>query len=225
MCQACVRECPVWIGHVDLIAGMRRHLVAEGQLAGPPATSLRRLANSGNPWGLPAAERAKWAEGLDVPTLEENPDAEILYWVGCAGAYDQRAQKVARAFVRLLRRAGVSFAVLGPEERCTGDPARRLGDEFLFQEMAQANVETLNRRGVRRIVTACPHCFNTLANEYPQFGGQYEVRHHSAFLQELIAAGRLPFGQPPGVMESPGVSPPANLRRPSGADGPPAPEG
>jgi Fe-S oxidoreductase/nitrate reductase gamma subunit len=191
MCQACVRECPVWIGHVDLIAGMRRHLVAEGQLSGPPATALRRLANSGNPWGLPAAERSRWSEGMEVPTLAENPTAEVLYWVGCAAAYDQRSQKVARAFVRLLRQAGVSFAVLGPEERCTGDPARRLGDEFLFQELAQANVETLNRRKVRRIVTACPHCFNTLGNEYPQFGGTFEVIHHSALLAELVRQGKL----------------------------------
>jgi Fe-S oxidoreductase/nitrate reductase gamma subunit len=191
MCQACVRECPVWIGHVDLIAGMRRHLVAEGQLSGPPAVALRRLANSGNPWGLPAAERSKWSEGLDVPTLAENPRAEVLYWVGCAASYDQRSQRVARAFVRLLRQAGVSFAVLGREERCTGDPARRLGDEFLFQELAQGNIETLNRRQVRRIVTACPHCFNTLGNEYPQFGGHYEVVHHSAFLADLVRQGKL----------------------------------
>jgi Fe-S oxidoreductase/nitrate reductase gamma subunit len=225
MCQACVRECPSLIGHVDLVAGMRRHLVAQGEVAGPPGVALRRIGNSGNPWGMPAADRMAWAEGLEIPTAAERPDAAVLYWVGCAAAFDQRAQKVARAFAALMRQAGVDFAILGREERCTGDPARRIGDEFLFQELAQTNIETLNRRGVRRIVTACPHCFNTLRNEYPQFGGQYEVQHHSAFLQELIAQGRLPSEQPPGVMESPGVSPPADLRRPSGADGPPAPKG
>jgi Fe-S oxidoreductase len=191
MCQACVRECPALIGHVDLVAGMRRYLVAQGEVAGPPGVALRRIGNSGNPWGMPAADRQAWAEGLEIPTAAERPDAEVLYWVGCAAAFDQRAQKVARAFAELMRRAGVDFAILGREERCTGDPARRIGDEFLFQELAQANVETLNRRGARRIVTACPHCFNTLCNEYPQFGGRYEVQHHSAFLQELIAAGKL----------------------------------
>jgi Fe-S oxidoreductase/nitrate reductase gamma subunit len=208
MCQACVRECPALIGHVDLVAGMRRYLVAQGEIAGPPGVALRRIGNSGNPWGMPAADRQAWAEGLEIPTAAERPDAEVLYWVGCAAAFDQRAQKVARAFAELMRRAGVEFAILGREERCTGDPARRIGDEFLFQELAQANVETLNRRGVHRIVTACPHCFNTLRNEYPQFGGQYEVQHHSTFLQELLEAGRLSCGQPLGVTGSLGEGAP-----------------
>jgi Fe-S oxidoreductase len=196
MCQACVRECPSLIGHVDLVAGMRRFLVAEGQLSGPPGVALRRIGNSSNPWGMAASDREAWAEGLDIPTLSERPDAQgeapLLYWVGCAGAFDQRSQKVARAFSELMKRAGVSFAILGREERCTGDPARRLGDEFLFQELARTNAETMNRHGVRRIVTACPHCFNTLRNEYPRFGGSYTVQHHSEFLAELVAARKLP---------------------------------
>jgi Fe-S oxidoreductase/nitrate reductase gamma subunit len=191
MCQGCVRECPALISHVDLVAGMRRHLVAEGEVAGPPGVALRRIGNSGNPWGMPAGDREAWAEGLGVPTIAQRPDASVLYWVGCAGAFDQRTQKVARAFAQLMQRAGVDFAILGREERCTGDPARRIGDEFLFQELAQGNVETLNRHQVRRIVTACPHCFNTLRNEYPQFGGRYTVQHHSELLAELVAAGKL----------------------------------
>jgi Fe-S oxidoreductase/nitrate reductase gamma subunit len=204
MCQACVRECPALIRHVDLVAGMRRHLVAEGEVAGPPGVALRRIGNSGNPWGMPAADREAWAEGLGVPTLAQRPDAAVLYWVGCAAAFDQRAQKVARAFAQLMQRAGVDFAILGREERCTGDPARRIGDEFLFQELAQGNIETLNRHHVRRIVTACPHCFNTLRNEYPQFGGQYHVQHHSEFLADLVAQGRLASGVSKGDKEMAG---------------------
>jgi Fe-S oxidoreductase/nitrate reductase gamma subunit len=194
MCQACVQECPVLIGHVDLISDMRRDLIGEGKLAGPPAKSLQQIGNQANPYGRPNGERLAWAEGLDVPTAESNPDFEYLLWVGCAAAFDPRAQKVARATVQLLRKAGVNFAVLGKEETCTGDPARRIGDEFLFQERAQTNVETLNRRKAKKIVTPCPHCHNTLKNEYPQFGGQYEVQHHSSLLAELIGDGRLKAG-------------------------------
>ncbi|MDQ3413675.1 MAG: (Fe-S)-binding protein [Verrucomicrobiota bacterium] len=128
---------------------------------------------------------------MDVPTVESNPDFEYLFWVGCAASFDPRAQKVARATAQLLKKGGVNFAVLGKEETCTGDPARRIGDEFLFQERATTNVETLGRRQVKKIVTACPHCHNTLQNEYPQFGGQYEVQHHSTLLAELIEAGHL----------------------------------
>jgi Fe-S oxidoreductase len=136
-------------------------------------------------------DRLAWAEGLDVPTIQARPDAEWLFWVGCAGSFDPRAQKVARAFARLLAQAGVRYAVLGPEERCTGDAARRLGDEFLFQELAQANVRTLARHKVRRIVTICPHCYNTFKHEYPQFGGNYAVVHHTELLAELLQTGRL----------------------------------
>jgi len=191
MCQACVQECPVLIGHVDLISDMRRDLIGEGKLSGPPAKTLQQIGNQSNPYGRPNADRLAWAEGLDVPTVESNPGFEYLFWVGCAASFDPRAQKVARATAQLLKKAGVNFAVLGKEETCTGDPARRIGDEFLFQERAQANIDTLGRRRAKKIVTPCPHCHNTLKNEYPQFGGQYEVQHHSALLAELIAAGRL----------------------------------
>jgi len=191
MCQACVEECPVLIGHVDLISDMRRDLIGQGKLSGPPAKALQQIGNQSNPYGRPNSERFAWADGLGVPTVESNPVFEYLLWVGCASSFDPRAQKVARATALLLKEAGVNFAVLGKEERCTGDPARRIGDEFLFQQLAQTNIETLARHKAKKIVTPCPHCYNTLKNEYPQFGGQYEVAHHSALLAELVGAGRL----------------------------------
>jgi len=194
MCQACVQECPVLIGHVDLISDMRRHLVGEGKLSGPPARALQQVGNQSNPYGRPNSQRLDWAEGLNVPMVESNPDFEYLLWVGCAASFDPRAQKVARATAQLLKDAGVSFAVLGPEECCTGDPARRIGDEFLFQQLAQTNIETLARRGVKKIVTPCPHCYNTFKNEYPQRGGKYHVQHHSTMLAELVGARRLNDG-------------------------------
>jgi len=194
MCQACVEECPVLIGHVDLISDMRRDLIGEGKLSGPPAKALQQIGNQSNPYGRPNSERLAWAEGLDVPTVEVNPSFEYLLWVGCAASFDPRAQKVARATAELLKEAKVNFAVLGTKERCTGDPARRIGDEFLYQQLAQANVETLTRHKAKKIVTPCPHCYNTLKNEYPQFGGQYQVQHHSQLLAELIGAGRLSNG-------------------------------
>jgi Fe-S oxidoreductase len=191
MCQACVQECPVLIGHVDLINDLRRDLIGEGRLSGPPAKTLQQIGNQGNPYGRPNVERLAWAEGLNIPTVETNPDFEYLFWVGCAASFDPRAQKIARATAELLREAGVNFAVLGKEETCTGDPARRIGDEFLFQERAQTNIATLNRTKAKKIVTPCPHCHNTLKNEYAQFGGHYEVQHHSALLAELLQSGRL----------------------------------
>jgi Fe-S oxidoreductase len=194
MCQACVQECPVLIGHVDLISDMRRDLIGEGKLSGPPAKALQQIGGQSNPYGRSNSERLAWAEGLAVPTAESNPGFEHLFWVGCAASFDPRAQKIARATVQLLKDAGVNFAVLGKEETCTGDPARRIGDEFLFQQRAQTNVETLTRRKVKKMVTPCPHCYNTLKNEYPQFGGHYEVQHHSTLLAELLAAGRLSDG-------------------------------
>jgi Fe-S oxidoreductase/nitrate reductase gamma subunit len=198
MCQACVQECPVLIGHVDLISDMRRDLIGEGKLSGPPAKALQQVGSQSNPYGRSNSERLAWAEGLEVPTAESNPSFEYLFWVGCAASFDPRAQKVARATVQLLKDAGVNFAVLGKEETCTGDPARRIGDEFLFQQRAQTNVETLTRRNVKKIVTPCPHCYNTLKNEYPQFGGHYEVQHHSTLLAKLVGVGRLSNGSSNG---------------------------
>ena len=190
-CSACVGVCPVRVDPLTLITDLRRNRVGEGALSGTAATALRRMQSSSNPWGLPAAERANWSEGLGVPTAKENPGFEVLYWIGCAGSYDRRAQRVTRAVVKLLKHAGVNFAILGREEKCTGESARRLGDEFLFQELAQANIATLAKYNVRKILAHCPHCLNSLLKDYPQFGGHYEVVHHTQFISELIQAGRL----------------------------------
>jgi Fe-S oxidoreductase/nitrate reductase gamma subunit len=195
-CGACNNECPVLIEHPTLIMEMRRYRVAEGNLRGTAAGTLQRLMTQSNPWGLPLAERTRWAEGLKVPTARENPHFELLFWVGCAGAYDSRGQQVARAIVKLLQRAGVNFAILGDEERCTGDTARRLGEELLFQELAMQNRETLNRYQPKRIMTMCPHCLHTLKNEYHRLtdgaAPAWEVVHHTQVLAELIQQGRLP---------------------------------
>jgi Fe-S oxidoreductase len=173
------------------IVEMRRHLVGEGQVVGSSQSALRTIAARGNPWGLPPEERDAWAEGLDVPRTDENPAPDVLLWVGCAGSYDRRNQQVTRALAKILKAANVNFAILGKRERCTGDPARRIGDEFTFMEQAQANVATLAGVKFKKIVTQCAHCFNTLGNEYPDFGGNYEVVHHTAFIEQLIAEGKL----------------------------------
>ena len=192
-CGACVHECPVSIEHVDHIVDLRRHLVmAESRFPTEAGTMLRDVGRSSNPWGKAQAERAAWAEGLDVRVLAPgDPPPEILYWVGCAASFDERARATARATASLLLAAGLDVAILGPRESCTGDPARRMGDEFTFQAQAQQNVATLGEAGVTRIVTSCPHCFNTLGNEYADFGGSYEVVHHTELLAELVREGAL----------------------------------
>ena len=192
-CGACMQECPVDIEHIDHIVDLRRNLVmAESAMPPGAAPMLRNLETTGNPWGQPQATRAAWAEGLDVPILAEgDPAPDVLFWVGCAGSFDDRSKKIAQAMARLLARAEVRFAVLGPREHCTGDPARRMGNEFLFQTLAERNVETLRAAGVTKIVANCPHCFNTLANEYPEYGGTFEVMHHTELLERLVAEGRL----------------------------------
>ena len=190
-CGACVHECPVDIEHIDTIVDLRRALVmGESRFPAEAGTMLRNLENSSNPWGQPQASRADWAGGLDVPIVNGSAP-EVLYWVGCAGSFDDRAKQISRAVAELLTRAGVSFAILGPRELCTGDPARRMGNEFLFQTLAEQNVETLNGLGVRTIVANCPHCFNTLRNEYPDYGGTFEVLHHSELIARLVGEGRL----------------------------------
>ncbi len=192
-CGACVHECPVSIEHVDHIVDLRRNLVmVESRLPGDAESMLRDVERGGNPWGKPQAERASWADGLGVRILEpgDRPPA-YLYWVGCAAAFDERARSAAISTTKLMLAAGLDVAILGPRESCTGDPARRAGNEYLFQSFAQANVETLNGAGVTKIVASCPHCFNTLANEYPDFGGRYEVVHHSELLADLVDRGRL----------------------------------
>jgi Fe-S oxidoreductase len=192
-CGACVRECPVDIEHIDTIVDLRRNLVmAESRFPQEAGAMLRGVENQENPWGQPASARLDWTKDVEVRVLEEgDPAPEVLFWVGCAGAFDERAQQTTRSVVRLLQAAGVDVAVLGPRERCTGDPARRMGHEYLFQMLAEQNVETLNGAGVTKIVASCAHCFNTFANEYPDYGGTYEVVHHTQLLSELIAAGRL----------------------------------
>ena len=192
-CGACVYECPVSIEHVDHIIDLRRELVmVSSRFPAEAGTMLRDVERSANPWGKPQTERADWAEGLDVPVLEpgaEPPD--VLFWVGCAPAYDERAREGARSTAKLMQAAGVDFAILGPRECCTGDPARRMGDEYTFQAYARQNVETLNEQKVTKIVTTCPHCYNSLGKEYPDFGGRYEVVHHTELLAELVRDGRL----------------------------------
>ncbi len=197
-CGACVEQCPVDIEHVDHIMEIRRHQVLiESSFPPEAGAMLKNLENRGNPWGLPASSRLDWAKGLpfDVPVVGEDVEdlssVDYLYWVGCAGALEDRAKKTTRAFAELLHEAGVSFGVLGPGEGCSGDPARRIGNEFLFQMLAQTNVETLDEAGAKKIVASCPHCFNTLANEYPQLGGRYEVVHHTQLLSRLVEEGRL----------------------------------
>jgi Fe-S oxidoreductase len=191
-CGACMQECPVNIEHVDHIVDMRRNLVmAESRFPAEAGALLRNMESSKNPWGVPQGQRADWADGLGVRILEDGEAPEYLYWVGCAASFDDRAKKIARSTARLLQRAGVRFAILGPREVCNGDPARRMGNEFLFQELARENVETLNGVGVRKIIVNCPHCFNTLRNEYPDFGGHYEVIHHTQLFARLIEQGRL----------------------------------
>jgi Fe-S oxidoreductase/nitrate reductase gamma subunit len=195
-CRACVHECPVLIEHVDAIVDMRRYLTLTlGDIPGTGALGLQNLNRAGNPWGQPPTARSEWAQGLDVPLMADRGEVEVLWWVGCAGSYDERSQKISKALVKIFKAAGVDYAILGQEETCNGDPARRLGDEYTFQVMAQQNIETLKQYRFKRIVTACPHCFSTLSNEYPDFGGKWEVVHHSQFVHELIGAGRLKLSQ------------------------------
>ncbi len=196
-CRACERECPVLIEHVGEIVGMRRHLtLEEGRLPDTLAGALRNTERQGNPWGQARHQRSAWAAGLDVPVMADVGHAEVLYWVGCAGSYDPRNQKVSQAMVRILRAAGIEFAILGEEETCNAEWARRAGEEYLYQMQAEANVETLKQYEFKRIVTQCPHCYNTLKHEYPQFGGTWEVVHHSQLIAELVAAGRLRPSRP-----------------------------
>jgi Fe-S oxidoreductase len=197
-CGACVEQCPVDIEHVDHIMDMRRfQVLIESSFPSEAGTMLKNLETKGNPWGLNARARLDWTEGLDfeVPVVgqdvEDLSEVDYLYWVGCAGALEDRAKKTTRAFAELLHIAGVRFAVLGAAEACSGDPARRLGNEFVFQMLAQQNVETLNEAKATTIVATCPHCFNSLAREYPQVGGHFDVVHHTQLLQRLVDEGRL----------------------------------
>ncbi|MEY2478658.1 MAG: hypothetical protein QOG87_3973 [Actinomycetota bacterium] len=199
-CKACDEICPVNIEILDKILDMRRYLsLMESDFPTELGNAYRSMENQENPWGMSQGERADWAKAIpeEVPIVDGSSafEHEYLYWVGCAGSFDDKNKKVTVATAKLLHRAGIDFAILGPSEKCTGDPARRSGNEYIFQMLATQNVETLNGMGVKKIVTQCPHCFNTLANEYPQLGGQYEVVHHSQFLEWLIAQGKLDMGE------------------------------
>ena len=191
-CAACVEACPVFIEQMPKIVDMRRFLVMEeAEFPDSMQEAVMSLERRGHPFSGTQATRLDWAEGLNVRTGSDVKDAEVLLWVGCGGALIERNQKVTRATAQLLEQAGVKFAVLGREEKCSGDPARRIGNEFLFEQLARENVANLNRHNVRKVVTACPHCFNTFRNEYPAYGGAFEVFHHSEYLARLVGEGRL----------------------------------
>lgn len=191
-CRACEEACPVFIEFVERIVDMRRNLVLmKGEFPEEAQTTLRNIENNGNPWGIGFDERATWAKALDIPSLAEKNEVEVLYWVGCAGSFDDRNKKVSSAIVKILREANVDFAILGPEETCTGDSARRIGNEYLFQTLAKQNIETMNKYKFKTVLAQCPHCFNTIKNEYPQFGGNYEVMHHTDYIARLIEQGRV----------------------------------
>jgi Fe-S oxidoreductase len=195
-CGACVEQCPVDIEHVDAIIDMRRYeVLMESRFPSEASLLLRNIENQGDPWGLGSSKRTEWLSALDfeVPIIDGPipDDIEYLYWVGCAGSLDERGRKQVESTARMLHRAGVTFGILGPRESCTGDPARRMGNEYLFQEMAKANIATLNEVGAKKIVASCPHCFNTMKNEYPDLGGNYEMIHHAELLSHLVAVGRL----------------------------------
>ena len=190
-CMACVQECPAFIDIVDTIIDLRRYLaLSEGALPSTAPQSLQNIQRAGNPWGLPPTERLAWAEGLDVPVLEPGKEVEYLYWVGCSASYDKRNQAIARSVVKILKAGGVSFGVMR-EERCHAEVGRRLGEEYLYQTVQIENVEAINHYKFKKVITHCPHCFNTIKNEFPQFGGTYEVFHHSVVINELIASGKI----------------------------------
>jgi len=198
-CGACQEVCPVFIDHPLKIVQMRSHIVLNDESGRTPSelvNAFGNIENSGNPWGLPQSERMLWASDLEVPTVADKPDAEYLLFVGCAGSYSDISKKATRALVRCLDAAGVSYAVLGEEEPCTGDTLRRGGNEMAFQMLAQTNVEMFEEAKVKKIIASCPHCFHTLANEYPQFGGKYEVIHHSKLIAHLLESGALKVDAP-----------------------------
>ncbi len=199
-CGWCEQACPVFIEQLPRIIDMRRNLVLmESRFPDEAARVFKNMENQGNPWGMGSNKRGEWAEGLGVPTAAglkaEGKEFEYLFFVGCAGSFDERQKKVSKALIEIFKEAKVSYAILGEEETCTGDSARRLGNEYLFQSMAQANVEMFNGYGVKKIITQCPHCFNTIGKEYPQFGGDYKVLHHTEVIAQLVADGKLTPGQ------------------------------
>jgi Fe-S oxidoreductase len=194
-CKACEEACPLFIDFIDRFMEMRRHMVLEeSRFPRELTATFKNLENNGNPWGVSSEDREKWAEGISVPKMRDmDGEVDYLFWIGCAGAYDSQSQKVIIAMIKILNAAAVNYAILGKGETCTGDPARRTGNEYLFQILAEQNIETLNNLKFKKIITICPHCLNTIGNEYPQMGGNYEVIHHTELLAELIREGKLKF--------------------------------
>ncbi|MBU8911604.1 MAG: (Fe-S)-binding protein [Desulfobacterales bacterium] len=191
-CRACEKVCPVTIEHVPRIMAMRQgQTLMAGVYPQELNTALKGLERNGNPWGIGYDKRAEWADGLDVKMMADDQDVDYLLWVGCAGSFDDRSKKVSVSLVKILQKANISFAILGKEEKCTGDFARRVGNEMMYQMMAQENIETMNNYKVKKIIAACPHCLNTLKHEYPQMGGNYEVIHHTDFIDQLIKSGKI----------------------------------
>jgi Fe-S oxidoreductase len=197
-CRACVQECPVSIDQLDIINELRRELVlTESRFPDELQPAFTSMERNGSPWAFSAAAREEWAEGLDIPTMAEafarGDRPEILFWVGCMGSFDDRAKKITVAFARILKAAKVNFAILGQEESCNGDPARRMGNEYLYQMLAKGAIETLDRYEVKTVVTFCPHCFHQIGNEFPQLGGNYDVIHHTTYIERLLSDGRVPL--------------------------------
>ena len=197
-CRACVQECPVSIDQLDVINQMRRYLVlSESRFPAEVQPAFESLERNGAPWAFSASDRAKWADGLEIPTMAEmasrNERPDVLFWVGCMGSFDDRAKKIAVAFARIMKACDIRFAILGQEEHCHGDPARRMGNEYLYQMLAKGTIETLDRYKVTTIVTSCPHCFHQMGNEFPDLGGNYEVIHHSTYIEKLLVENRVPL--------------------------------
>lgn len=213
MCNACVEACPVLINQVDYMADFRRTLVAESRLDPRKKMFLENIGRNNNPFGLSQGERQSWLVESGAPTLAENPGAEYIYWVGCQASYDPRAKSIAKSVVKIMKKAGVNFAVLGNDEVCTGEPVRRMGEEARFQELALKNIESIERHGVKKVVTHCPHCFNTFLNEYPEFGAKFTVIHHSQLIAELLSSGKL---KPGNMGEKITFHDPCNLGRMNG---------
>ena len=212
-CNACVEACPVFINQVDYIVDFRRTLVAENRLDPMKRTFLENVGRANNPFGLPQQERQSWLVEAGVPTLKENPHPEYLYWVGCQGSYDSRGKRLTQSVVRILDAAKVNYAILGNDEACTGEPVRRMGEEARFQELALRNIESIARSGAKKVVVHCPHCFNTFLNEYPEFGADFQVIHHSQLIGELVAQRRLTLTQREGAVT---FHDPCNLGRVNG---------
>jgi Fe-S oxidoreductase len=197
-CGACMEACPLEIEHIPAIVDMRRYMtMTEGEVPSELQATLQNLESQSNPWGIPNETRADWAKGLGVTTMEEKSDVEYLFWVGCAGSFDDRSKEVSKSIVNILQKAGISFSILGREEKCNGDSARRAGNEYLAKMQIEENIETFRQYKVKKVVTGCPHCFNTIKNEYPDFGFESEVIHHSELIKSLINDGKISTKEAP----------------------------